>query len=35
MKLPTNDSLTNHMYIHLTVCKQMTVVKLLVLHNNT
>ena len=24
MKLPTNSLLTNHMYIHLNVCKQMT-----------
>ena len=29
MKLSKNCSLTNHMYIYLNVCKQMTVVKLL------
>ena len=27
IELPTNYSLTNHVYNHLTVCKQMTDVK--------
>ena len=35
MKLPTNFSLTNHMYIHLHVCKQMTDVRLLLFLMNT
>ena len=35
MKLPTDYSLTNHMYIQLNVCKQMTDVTLLMLHSNT
>ena len=35
MKLPTSYSLTNPMYIHLDVCKQMTDVKLSLLHGNT
>ena len=35
MKLPTNCSLSNHMYIYLNVCKQMTDVKFLMLYNNT
>ena len=34
MKLSTIYSLTNQMYIHLKVCKQMTDVKLLLLHGN-
>ena len=34
MKLPTNYSLTNPMYIYLNVCRQMTDVKLLLLHSN-
>ena len=34
MKLPTNYSLTNHMYIYLNVYKQITDVKLLQLHSN-
>ena len=35
MKLPTNNSLANHMFIHLKVCKQMTDVKSLLFYNNT
>ena len=35
MKLPTIYFLTNHMYTHLNVCKQMMDVKLLLLHKNT
>ena len=34
MKLPTNYSLINHMYIHLNVWKEMTDFKLLQLHHN-
>ena len=33
MKLPTNCSLTNHMYIHLNVCKQMSDIKLFMLYS--
>ena len=33
MKLPTNYSLKNHMYIDFNVCKQMTDVKLLLFHS--
>ena len=35
VKLPTSYSLTNHMYIYFNVCKQMTDIKLLLLHRNT
>ena len=35
MKLSTDYSFTNHMYIHLNICKQMTDVKLLLLDSNT
>ena len=34
MKLPTDYSLTNHMYIHLNMCKQMTDAKLLLFNSN-
>ena len=35
MELPTNYSLINHIFDHLTVCKQITDDILLVLHSNT
>ena len=34
MKLTTNYSFTNHVYVQLRVCKQMTDIKLLLLHSN-
>ena len=35
MKLPSIYSFKSHVYIHLNVCKQMTDVKLWLLHGNT